>query len=419
MATGTDSSFLLPGTIDSPPRSRSESPVHKKPTGSTSRKVTSEVLSEALVSKPTAATGSNGRKPTQEVLSDALLRDVSSSSRALASGTVPLAAPGSEGTVSIATKGSASSQWVSAQWKEDHYRGETRTIKYDPRNGAKIYDAQKLDSTVDIHADDDPHFRGFVKTSKLIKEGKVPHGWGTMCVVPKGQAPTGRSAWVSNEIDLQLGGQKIEGYWKEGVLEGHGTYWFPNGDRFAGIFREGMPGSKGTYWYGNGDVYRGDCIVSHGSDDESDDQRVPDASRRERKKPKPKIRTELSAFRRQGKGDYWYNNGSRYEGQFEANQRHGRGIMFYARGDVQEGIFQGSWEHGEMHGRGIFYLPSGEVEFGTYEKGEPTRHTPSVRWSADRKSAWKIIDGKKVERLSLEDEAGKGGQNHAPTFSPD
>jgi Ca2+-binding EF-hand superfamily protein len=79
--------------------------------------------------------------------------------------------------------------------------------------------------------------------------------------------------------------------------------------------------------------------------------------------------------------------------------------MFYTgRGcdtfDGKLGVFDGSWEHGEMHDNGIFYFSHGEVEYGKFQNG--VRSGISIRWSADRRKAWKFIDGKRMEQLSLE-----------------
>lgn len=264
-------------------------------------------------------------------------------------------------------KESASSRWWSPAWEQDFYRGEVKVFRINPSNG-KMETVEYKHTAGFINCE---QTAGYVPMSKLGDDKQVLHGWGTKCCSQNGGT----------------GGQKIEGYWKDGVLEGHGTYWFPNGDRFAGIFRDGMPGSKGTYWYQNGDVYRGDCIVT----------------------PKRGAAGDPGAagFSRQGNGNYWYKNGSRYEGEFKENARHGQGIMFYAHGEqaVSEGIYEGSWQNGQMHGRGIFHFPSGKVSFGEYLDGEPNGH--SVRWSADRSKAWRFMDGKQVEEISLSDASAR------------
>ena len=57
-----------------------------------------------------------------------------------------------------------------------------------------------------------------------------------------------------------------------------------------------------------------------------------------------------------GHGVYKYNNGDRYEGQFEYDcGRHGQGTMYYANGEK----YEGGWLNDEKHGEGVLTTPDG------------------------------------------------------------
>jgi hypothetical protein len=53
----------------------------------------------------------------------------------------------------------------------------------------------------------------------------------------------------------------------------------------------------------------------------------------------------------------------RYEGEFIAGVRCGRGTMHYANGDT----YVGAWEDGETHGFGVFKWAKGEKAGATHE----------------------------------------------------
>jgi hypothetical protein len=292
-------------------------------------------------------------------------------------------------------------EWFPPEWNEDYYKGEVVKFNVDERDGRRhAIGYEQTEGT------------GFVPVKLLTKQDRVPHGWGTMCCVE-------RDGVLGDGVSFQGGGQKIEGFWKNGVLDGHGTYWFPNGDRYAGIFRDGEPGSKGTYWYASGDVFRGDCLVER--EVVHDTMTSPDRMKQKAQANKKKSvfsssgkkvfgeAIPIQGFKRHGGGSYWYPNGSRYEGQFIENMRSGWGTMFYADGERQNGIYEGEWLQGEANGKGAFYFASGKIEMGKYAKGDATSW---VRWTADRKEAWHY-DGKEIKQVSLKDAAAKAeGMGH-------
>ena len=61
-------------------------------------------------------------------------------------------------------------------------------------------------------------------------------------------------------------------------------------------------------------------------------------------------------------GIYYYNDGSRYEGDFRNDKLEGKGIMFYNDGE----IYMGDWRNGKKEGKGIYYYNNGDREMGDW-----------------------------------------------------
>jgi len=101
---------------------------------------------------------------------------------------------------------------------------------------------------------------------------------------------------------------------------------------------------------------------------------------------------------RHGQGKMIYDSGSVFTGTFVSNKYHGSGTYRWFDGDEQEGV----WKEGLRHGPTIFRSAiNGQVEYSIYENGETKGE--GVFWSADRKTALKLIDGKKNGPMSLDD----------------
>ena len=102
---------------------------------------------------------------------------------------------------------------------------------------------------------------------------------------------------------------------------------------------------------------------------------------------------------RHGRGTYTYAHGDVYEGEWQSDKKHGRGTYTYADGAVYEGEHQS----GKMHGRGTYTYASGPTEVGRYEAGQDVGE--AARWSATRKEAWRVQDGRVGAAISLEEAA--------------
>ena len=61
---------------------------------------------------------------------------------------------------------------------------------------------------------------------------------------------------------------------------------------------------------------------------------------------------------------YW-NDESRYEGNWEKNKMVGKGIYCYKSGDV----YEGNWENNKKEGKGIFYFINEDRYEGDWKNG--------------------------------------------------
>ena len=78
---------------------------------------------------------------------------------------------------------------------------------------------------------------------------------------------------------------------------------------------------------------------------------------------------------------------------------HGQGKMKFASGNE----YEGGYEDGRKHGAAFFRWDDGELEALQNEKD--ARVGEGVRWSVDRKRAWRLQAGEPVEEISLEEGA--------------
>ena len=65
--------------------------------------------------------------------------------------------------------------------------------------------------------------------------------------------------------------------------------------------------------------------------------------------------------------------------------------------------FEGMFRSGKRNGRGKYQLTDGRVEI--YRYVNDSRVGDGVRWSANRKKAWRMNDGKITKRVSTEEAA--------------
>ena len=105
-----------------------------------------------------------------------------------------------------------------------------------------------------------------------------------------------------------------------------------------------------------------------------------------------------------GRGTYLYASSDIYEGEYRGGKRDGRGVYMYAGGDV----YEGEYKAGKMEGRGtVPALADGTAEVGRYFAGADVGE--GARWSADRKTAYRLRGGRVEEEITLEEAAKIAG----------
>lgn len=150
-------------------------------------------------------------------------------------------------------------------------------------------------------------------------------------------------------------GDRYDGEWKKGIMEGEGTYTYANaGYSYTGQWKKGFIKGHGTFRFSNGNVMEGDW-ESMGT----------------------------------GTGYLLFADGTRYDGPFLNGAPQGQGIKVWANGDRYEGTFVqghlagqgtmqfsdgsryvGGWLNDQYEGQGTYTRADGEVISGTFHAGQ-------------------------------------------------
>ncbi|KAL3780732.1 hypothetical protein HJC23_001014 [Cyclotella cryptica] len=164
----------------------------------------------------------------------------------------------------------------------------------------------------------------------------------------------GKLEWANGNVYI--------GWFKNGVIEGRGTITFHDGTEYSGQWRNNKFHGEGTRRFKNGNVYNGSYVDG----------------------------------KRHGQGKCYFANGDLYSGDWKNDTIQGFGRYYYNNGHSFEGMFR----NGMRNGRGKYQLTDGRVEI--YRYVNDSRVGDGVRWSADRKKAWKMNDGK-AKRITMEE----------------
>mmetsp|Transcript_27843 Transcript_27843/g.42984 ORF Transcript_27843/g.42984 Transcript_27843/m.42984 type:complete len:698 (+) Transcript_27843:57-2150(+) len=160
-------------------------------------------------------------------------------------------------------------------------------------------------------------------------------------------------------------GDKYVGKFKDGFIEGRGTMTFRDNTEYSGQWKRNKFHGDGTRRFHNGNVYNGNYTDG----------------------------------KRQGQGKCYFANGDMYVGDWKDDTIHGFGRYYYNNGHSFEGMFR----NGKRNGRGKYQLTDGKVEI--YRYVNDCRKGDGVRWSANRKKAWRMNGGKAIKRVSMEEAA--------------
>ncbi|OGV67815.1 MAG: hypothetical protein A2283_22445 [Lentisphaerae bacterium RIFOXYA12_FULL_48_11] len=200
------------------------------------------------------------------------------------------------------------------------------------------------------------------------------------------------------------GGDKYEGEFKGGLLNGRGIYYYRNGDRYEGEFRNDMKSGLGVYYYSNGDRYTGEF---------GNDMKDGKGSFvfRNGEKYVGDFRNDVMI----GKGTMLYQNGNKYAGDFKNGLKNGNGILSFHNGDIYKGDFKedlrngkgiyffvdgakyiGDFKNDKRHGQGRYIYPGGEEYVGAFKEGKKSGEGVCVYPNGRQfKGLWK--DDKLVE----------------------
>jgi hypothetical protein len=230
-----------------------------------------------------------------------------------------------------------------------------------------------------------------------------------------------------------------EGYYvgtidESGEMAGYGKATWHTGDTYEGEWLDGMMHGKGTYTWTDGDYYKGEYV------------RGRMEGYGEMKDTTGLYIGEWVADMRQGYGRMVYTGGNiyegewlagmrhgpgklievaanvTYEGEFNRNEKEGRGVQTNADGDVYEGEFA----NGKPNGRGTYLWSDGSRYIGMFKDG--VKHGDGCEWLANGDwIAGMFLNGEHVDdnstrhkaiQLSDEDETEKAGGAEATMEGP-
>ncbi|GET85770.1 protein kinase, putative [Leishmania tarentolae] len=152
-----------------------------------------------------------------------------------------------------------------------------------------------------------------------------------------------------------------EGYYvgtidENGEMAGYGKATWHSGDTYEGEWLNGLMHGKGTYTWADGDYYHGDYVRGRmeGSGEMKDATGL--------------YTGEWVDDMRQGYGRMLYAGGNVYEGEWLAGMRHGSGKLVEPASRV---TYEGEFNRNEKEGRGVQTNADGDVYEGEFVRGKP------------------------------------------------
>lgn len=237
-------------------------------------------------------------------------------------------------------------------------------------------------------------------------------------------------------------GAKYIGNFEDGKREGYGYFEFKNGDKYIGNWKNNRREGYGVYFYDSKGAFKkyagewkGDERIGIGIMVYTDGESQFGVWKENKYQYKYDSTGCINGDCQDGIGVYVWENGSRYEGEYQDGQRHGKGIYYYEKGgkyvgqfkyNRREGFgtyyyttgnkFQGYWEAEVKHGEGRLYKNGKIVKEGTWQKGKFT--TESLMAKKTRKRL-EMPTGAEIETKTTSNEPPssvneKGGYKERP-----
>tara|TARA_Y100000768_G_scaffold192377_1_gene144237 strand:- start:107 stop:1273 length:1167 start_codon:yes stop_codon:yes gene_type:complete len=147
--------------------------------------------------------------------------------------------------------------------------------------------------------------------------------------------------------------------WKNGNLNGLGTFTWANGDKYIGNHVDGKGNGQGTYIWSNGDKYVGNFLndIRNGqgtfvwaAGEHAGSVYVG----------------EFQDGEINGQGTYTWTDGEKYTGMWKDGNRHGQGTYTWADGEK----YTGMWKDNNQHGQGTYTDENGNSTNGIWEEGK-------------------------------------------------
>jgi hypothetical protein len=155
------------------------------------------------------------------------------------------------------------------------------------------------------------------------------------------------------EIKTELGTDEYEGNFRDGEFNGFGTYTQfvtrSNKAYYEGDWMNGQRHGRGTHWDGQSNLYIGEwrdgLRHGHGSYFFGLESWSPNRHTERWLTGNTESYTgEFVDDQYQGEGVYRWPDGRRYEGEFYANDKHGRGRFYYEAGTSLPQV----WRYGKL-----------------------------------------------------------------------
>lgn len=170
---------------------------------------------------------------------------------------------------------------------------------------------------------------------------------------------------------------KYEGIWDNGVLNGFGRYFLPNGDYFEGNFIQGVVEGRGVYHHSDGNVYIGEWLNDY-----------PNGEGKEIFKD-GSIFEGIFVKGKKINGCFTWNDSSSYSGEILNELFEGEGTFKWK----EKREYQGQWKEGLMNGKGVLKFQDGSVYEGSFLNGKRSGFG-KYTWNKDKFYEGEWSDGK-------------------------
>jgi hypothetical protein len=174
-----------------------------------------------------------------------------------------------------------------------------------------------------------------VTTDKECVYGDCENGTGTMEI----DTPAGKATYRGNFLNGEFHGYgRLEeplsfvekavyaGNWENGIRNGRGTYWDGKKDLYIGQWRDNRRHGRGSYFVN---------LMEWRENEHTEFWLSQNAEN---------YTGEFVNDLYQGEGVYRWKNGSRFEGGFFANDKHGFGTFYYETGTARKQL----WDYGDF-----------------------------------------------------------------------